>query len=249
MPHSEWKRRTSLLLGESGIEKLHNAKVLVAGLGGVGAQAAEQLCRAGVGHLTIVDGDCIHPTNRNRQLAALVSTEGLAKTDVMSRRLLDINPLLSLTIIQEYIKDERLVEVLDGGYDYVVDAIDTLSPKVYLVYNALKLGLPVVSSMGAGGKIDPGLVQVNDLSVSHTCKLAYYMRKHLHRLGVFEGVKVVFSPEVVSRESIELMDGEVNKKSTVGTISYMPAVFGCFCASVVIRDIVESRKYIVESKK
>jgi tRNA threonylcarbamoyladenosine dehydratase len=242
MPHSEWKSRTSLLLGKLGIEKLHNARVLVAGLGGVGAQAAEQLCRAGVGHLTIVDGDCIHPTNRNRQLAALVSTEGIAKTEVMSERLLDINPVLSLTIIQEYIKDERLVEVLDGGYDYVVDAIDTLSPKVYLIYNALKLGLPVVSSMGAGGKIDPALVEISDLSDSHTCKLAYYLRKHLHRLGIFEGVKVVFSPEVVSRESIEIMDGEVNKKSTVGTISYMPAVFGCFCASVVIRDIVESRK-------
>jgi len=168
----------------------------------------------------------------------LVSTEGLAKTEVMFERLLDINPALSLTIIHEYIKDERLVEVLDGGYDYVVDAIDTLSPKVYLIYNALKLGLPVVSSMGAGGKIDPALVEVSDLSASHTCKLAYYMRKHLHRLGVFEGVKVVFSPEVVSRESIELMEGEVNKKSTVGTISYMPAVFGCFCASVVIRDLL-----------
>jgi tRNA threonylcarbamoyladenosine dehydratase len=240
MPHSEWKSRTSLLLGKPGIEKLHNARILVAGLGGVGAQAAEQLCRAGVGHLTIVDGDCIHPTNRNRQLAALVSTEGIAKTDVMSQRLLDINPALSLTIIQEYIKDERLVEVLDGGYDYVVDAIDTLSPKVYLIYNALKLGLPVVSSMGAGGKLDPEVIQVSDLSASHTCKLAYYMRKHLHKLGVFEGVKVVFSPEVVSRQSIEISEGDANKKSTVGTISYMPAVFGCFCASVVIRDLLDN---------
>jgi tRNA threonylcarbamoyladenosine dehydratase len=239
MPHSEWKSRTALLLGKQSIEKLHKARVMVAGLGGVGAQTAEQLCRAGVGHLTIVDGDFINPTNRNRQLAALISTEGLAKTDVMSRRLLDINPSQSLTIIHEFIKDERLVEVLDGGFDYVVDAIDTLSPKVYLIYNALKLGLPVVSSMGAGGKLDPSMVQVSDLSASHTCKLAYYIRKNLHKLGVFEGVKVVFSPEVVSRKSVELSEGETNKKSTVGTISYMPAVFGCFCASVVIRDLLQ----------
>jgi len=243
MPHSEWKSRTNLLVGEPGIEKLHHARVLVAGLGGVGAQAAEQLCRAGVGHLTVVDGDFIQVTNRNRQLAALVSTEGHAKTDVMSRRLLDINPKLSLTIVQEYIKDERLIEVLNGNYDYVVDAIDTLGPKVHLLFNAVKLGIPVISSMGSGGKLDPGLVQVADLGDSHSCRLAYYIRKRLHVMGVWKGIKVVFSPEAVSRLSVSLTDGELNKKSTVGTISYMPAVFGCFCASVVIRDIIaESRK-------
>ena len=242
MPNSEWKRRTSLLLGERGLESLHNARVLIAGLGGVGAQAAEHLCRAGVGHLTIVDGDFIHTTNRNRQLAALVSTEGLAKTDVMSGRLLDINPNLSLTIIQEYIKDERLIEVLDGNYDYVVDAIDTLGPKVHLLFNAVKLGIPVISSMGSGGKLDPRLVQVADLNDSHSCRLAYYIRKRLHVMGIWKGIKVVFSPEAVSRLAVILTDDGLNKKSTVGTISYMPAVFGCFCASVVIRDLVESRK-------
>lgn len=242
MLQSEWKSRTTLLVGESGIEKFNHARVLVAGLGGVGAQAAEQLCRAGVGHLTIVDGDFIHPTNRNRQLAALVSTEGLSKTDVMSRRLLDINPQLSLTIIQEYIKDERLVEVLDGNYDYVVDAIDTLSPKVSLLFNAVQMGIPIVSSMGSGGKLNPGLVKIADLDDTYNCRLAYYIRKRLHTMGIWKGIKVVFSPETVSRIAVRISDGEMNKKSTVGTISYMPAVFGCFCASAVIRDLIESIK-------
>lgn len=244
MSKSEWKNRTKLLVGESSMEKLFQARVLVAGLGGVGAQVAEQLCRAGVGHLTIIDGDFIHLTNRNRQLAALVSTEGIAKTDVMSRRLLDINPRLSLTIIQEYIKDERLVEVLDSNYDYVVDAIDTLAPKVYLLFNAVKSGIPVISSMGSGGKLDPALVQIADLDDSYNCRLAYYIRKRLHTMGIWKGIKVVFSPEPVSRIAVTVTEGEMNKKSTVGTISYMPAVFGCYCASVVIRDLVgvESRK-------
>ena len=242
MPKSAWKSRTTLLLGESGIEMLHQARVLVAGLGGVGAQAAEQLCRAGVGHLTIVDGDFIQTSNRNRQLAALVSTEGHAKTDVMSQRLLDINPKLSLTIVQEYIKDERLVEVLDGNYDYLVDAIDTLTPKVSLLFHAVQLGIPVVSSMGSGGKLDPGLIEVADLDDSYNCRLAYYIRKRLHTMGIRNGIKVIFSPEVVSRLAVIITEGDANKKSMAGTILYMPAVFGCYCASVVIRDLVESRK-------
>lgn len=242
MLKSEWKGRTSLLIGELGVETLNRARVLVMGLGGVGAQAAEQLCRAGVGHLTIVDGDFIHPTNRNRQLAALVSTEGLAKTDVMSRRLLDINPQLSLTIIHEYLKDERLVEVVEGNYDYVVDAIDTLSPKVNLLYNAVQLKIPIVSSMGSGGKLDPGLIQIADLDDSYNCRLAYYIRKRLHEMGIRKGIKVVFSPEKVSRRAISITDGEMNKKSMVGTISYMPTMFGCICASVVIKELIESMK-------
>lgn len=226
------------MLGHESMNLLAQKHVLVCGLGGVGAVAAEQICRAGIGRLTIVDGDTVHPSNRNRQLPALLSTEGIAKSEVMRTRLLDINPHLQLTVINEYIKDQRLVDVLEQGYDYVVDAIDTLSPKVYLLYHAHRLGLPVVSSMGAGGKLDPALVQVADLDDSNTCKLAYYMRKHLHKLGVWKGIKVVFSPEVVSRQAVALSEGEINKKSTVGTISYMPAVFGCFCASVVIRDLL-----------
>lgn len=235
----QWQTRTELLIGAESLKSLAHKHVLICGLGGVGAMAAEQVCRAGIGYMTIVDGDTVHPSNRNRQLPALISTDGVHKTEVMRRRLLDINPHLELTIINEYIRDQRMVDLLEKGYDYVIDAIDTLSPKVYLLFHAHRLGLPVVSSMGAGGKFDPGLVQVADLDDSYTCKLAYYMRKRLHKLGVRKGIKVVFSPEVVSRESVALSAGEVNKKSTVGTISYMPAVFGCFCASVVIRDLLE----------
>jgi len=238
MSSPSWLTRTELLIGNEKLSMLQSKHVLVAGLGGVGAMAAEQLCRAGIGQLTIIDGDTVHPSNRNRQLPALLSTEGLEKSGVMQNRLLDINPKLRLNVISEYIKDERTVEVLEKGYDYVVDAIDTLSPKVFFLYNTHRLGLPVVSSMGAGGKTDPGLVQVADLDDSYNCKLAYYMRKRLHRLGVWKGIKVVFSPEVVSRNSVQLAEGELNKKSTVGTISYMPAIFGCYCAATVIRDFL-----------
>jgi tRNA A37 threonylcarbamoyladenosine dehydratase len=242
MSTTQWLSRTELLVGRDKLTTLHDKHVLIAGLGGVGAMAAEQVCRAGVGRITIIDGDTIHPSNRNRQLPALKSTEGLAKTEVMAKRLLDINPALQLTIIHEFIRDERTLEILKTGYDYVVDAIDTLSPKVYLLYACVQLGLPVVSSMGAGGKFDPGLVTVADIDESYNCKLAYYMRKRLHKLGVRNGIKVVFSPEVVDRSAVILQEGETNKKSNVGTISYMPAVFGCFMASVVIRDLLDEQE-------
>jgi tRNA A37 threonylcarbamoyladenosine dehydratase len=240
MSTTHWLSRTELLIGKEKLTSLHDKHVLIAGLGGVGAMAAEQICRAGVGRMTIIDGDTVHPSNRNRQLPALKSTEGKAKTEIMASRLLDINPALNLTVIHEYIRDERTLEILKLGYDYVVDAIDTLSPKVYLLYTCVQLGLPVVSSMGAGGKFDPGQVTVADLDDSYNCKLAYYMRKRLHKLGIYKGIKVVFSPEVVDRSAVILQEGESNKKSNVGTISYMPAVFGCFMASVVIRDLVSA---------
>lgn len=236
---NNWKARTQLLIGDEAIARLSNAHVLVAGLGGVGAYAAEQLVRAGVGQLTIVDGDKVNPTNRNRQLPALISTTGRPKTEVMAERLLDINPDLKLTVIQEYIKDQRMIDILETGYDYVVDAIDTLSPKVYLIYHTMRLGMPLISSMGAGGKFDPSQVKVVDISQTNNCKLAYYMRKRLHKLGIWSGFKAVFSPEEVSRQSVELSEGEINKKSTVGTISYMPAIFGCFCAAGVLEDLLK----------
>jgi tRNA A37 threonylcarbamoyladenosine dehydratase len=238
MPTSQWLSRTELLIGKEKLTTLRDKHVLVAGLGGVGAMAAEQICRAGVGIMTIIDGDTVHRSNRNRQLPALVSTEGISKTEVMAKRLLDINPDLKLTVLNEYIKDDRTVEILLQGYDYVVDAIDTLSPKVFLLYNCVQLGLPVVSSMGSGGKFDPAQIMVVDIDESYNCKLAYYMRKRLHKMGVWKGIKVVFSPEVVDRNSVILQEGESNKKSNVGTISYMPAVFGCYCASVVVRDLL-----------
>jgi tRNA threonylcarbamoyladenosine dehydratase len=234
---SDWLIRTELLLDEGKLKKLKDSNVLVVGLGGVGAYAAEMICRAGVGAMTIVDGDNIHPTNRNRQLPALKSTEGMAKAEVMGHRILDINPDIKLTVIQEYIKDERMMEVIDKGFDYVVDAIDTLSPKIFLIYHSLKRKLPVVSSMGAGGKFDPMKVFISDISETTDCSLARILRKRLHRLGIREGFTAVYSPEAIDKRKIVATNGEQNKASVVGTISYMPAAFGIACASVVLRDL------------
>lgn len=234
-----WQARTELLIGQSGIEKLASSHVLVAGLGGVGSYTVEQLCRAGIGKLTIVDGDTVHPSNRNRQLPALKSTEGKFKTAIVAERLLDINPEIKLNIINQYIKDESLIEVVNQPYDFVVDAIDTLAPKVFLLYYAHQYGHQVVSSMGAGGKFDPSQIEVVDINDTKNCRLAYYMRKKLHKLGIWSGITAVYSPEVVSQNAVAIELGEMNKKSAVGTISYMPAIFGCFCASVVIRGILE----------
>jgi len=234
---SDWLTRTELILDEGKLKKLKDSNVLVVGLGGVGAFAAEMICRAGVGAMTIVDGDNIHPTNRNRQLPALKSTEGMAKAEVMGHRILDINPDIKLIVIQEYIKDDRMMEVIDKGYDYVVDAIDTLSPKIFLIYHSLQRKLPVVSSMGAGGKFDPTKVSISDISETTDCSLARILRKRLHKLGIREGFTAVYSTEPVDKRKIVATNGEQNKASIVGTISYMPAAFGIACASVVIRDL------------
>lgn len=234
-----WLTRTELLIGKENIEKLANAHVLVAGIGGVGAYAAEQICRAGVGKMTIVDSDIVNPSNCNRQLIALTTTIGKSKVELMKDRLLQINPDLKLNALQIYLKDEKIPDLLNSDkFDYVVDAIDTLSPKLYFIVNAYKLGVPIVSSMGAGGKFDPTQVRIADISATYNCKLAYYIRKKMHKLDIYKGFKAVFSAEEVDRSAIVVTENELNKKSTVGTISYMPAVFGCACASVVIRDLI-----------
>ena len=233
-----WLERTELLFGKEKLNQLKEANVLVVGLGGVGAYAAEQLCRAGVGTMTIVDGDVVEPSNRNRQLPALISTTRKPKVEVLKQRFLDINPELHLIVRNEFVSDEKIVELLTSQpFDYVVDAIDTLSPKVYLVYHSIQLGLKVVSSMGAGGKTDPSKIEISDISKSYSCRLAKAMRKRLMRLGIDKGVKVVFSSETVDKRAIRPEESKF-KKSTVGTISYMPPLFGCFIASVVIRDLI-----------
>jgi tRNA A37 threonylcarbamoyladenosine dehydratase len=234
---TDWQSRTELCIGSDKLKKLQSGNVLVVGLGGVGGYAAEMICRAGVGKMTIVDGDVIHPSNRNRQLPALKSTEGFSKAEIMGNRLRDINPDIDLTIICEYIRDERMIEILDTGFDYVVDAIDTLSPKVFLIYHSLKKSYPVVSSMGAGGKLDPSMVTIADISATTNCSLARTVRKRLHKLGIKDGFTAIYSPEKVSRERVMALKGESNKASAVGTISYMPAAFGIACASVVIRHL------------
>ena len=233
-----WMGRTQLLLGEEKLHKLVNSNVLVVGLGGVGGIAAEMIARAGVGRMTIVDADTVDPTNRNRQIPALHSTEGLMKTDVLKERLLDINPDLELTIVPEYFRDELTHKVLDeGNFDYALDCIDTLSPKVFFIKACLDRNVPLVSSMGAGSKVDPTQVKVADIADSYNCKLAKYTRKYLHKFGIYKGVTVVFSAEQAGVDSGLIMVGARNKKSAPGTISYMPAVFGCTVASVAIRDL------------
>ncbi len=234
----EWLQRTEILLGEEKLLKLQKAHVLIVGLGGVGAYAAEMIARAGVGHLTIIDGDVVQPGNRNRQLPALTSTQGLNKSDVVAARLRDINPDIQLDVLNEFLKDERIPEILNHPYDYVVDAIDTLSPKVFLIVNALQQNLPLISSLGAGGKMDPSQVRVDDISKTYNCNLARMVRKRLTKFGVRKGFKVIFSPELVNRDAIILAEDEEYKKTTVGTISYMPAIFGCFLAAEVIRDLI-----------
>ena len=234
-----WLERTTLLVGDKALETLRNSHVLVVGLGGVGAYAAEMICRAGVGEMSIVDGDTINPSNRNRQLPALVSTTGKPKAQVVGDRLLDINPELKLHIIQEYIRDDRMIEILETKFDYVVDAIDTLSPKIFLIYHSLQKGHKLVSSMGSGGKLDPTKVEIADFSQSRICPLARVLRKRLGRFGVRGGFQVVFSTEEVPQHAMIPCEGEPNKKTTIGTISYMPPLFGCMMASVVVRGLLE----------
>lgn len=233
-----WTERTELLLGEDNIKKLNESHVLVVGLGGVGAYAAEMICRAGVGTMTIVDADVVSESNINRQLIALHTTIGKSKAEIMAQRLKDINPTINLSVVHQYLKDEKVEEVLDSAhFDFVVDAIDTLSPKVALILESLKRGYPLVSSMGAGAKTDPARVEITEIEKSHHCPLAFALRKRLHRAGIRTGFKAVFSPEEV-REGSMIRVEEQNKKSNVGTISYMPTIFGCYCASVAIRQLI-----------
>jgi tRNA threonylcarbamoyladenosine dehydratase len=239
MSHTNWQERTILLLDEEKVKILNQSNILVAGLGGVGGYAAEMLCRVGIGKMTIIDGDKIHASNRNRQLLALNSTHGHRKAELMKERLLDINPDLDLAVIDEFIRDERTNEILEEPFDYVVDAIDTLSPKIYLIRQALINKFPLVSSMGAGGKMDPCNVLIADFKETYQCNLARMLRKRLKSLGVRQGFKTVFSPEMIDESAMMPVIDEPNKKTTVGTISYMPAVFGCVMASVVIRDLLK----------
>lgn len=233
-----WLERTELLLGSDKLNMLRAANVLVVGIGGVGAYAAEMIVRSGVGQMTIADADSVSLSNINRQLVALHSTVGRAKCDILAERLKDINPELQLTTVNRFIKDSETDALLDSDkFDYVVDAIDTLSPKLALIKGALDRGIPLVSSMGAGAKTDPTLLEIKDISKTHHCPLAHMLRKRLHKIGIRRGFKAVFSPEAV-REGAMLLCEEQNKKSNVGTISYIPALFGIGCASVVIRGLI-----------
>jgi len=235
-----WMGRTQLLLGEERLNTLINSNVLVVGLGGVGGIAAEMIARSGVGKITIVDADTVEETNRNRQIPALISTDGMLKSEVLAARIRDINPQVELKVVSAFMKDEFTYQLLDEEqYDYALDCIDTLAPKVFFIKACMDRGIPIVSSMGAGSKVDPTKVRVADISKSYNCHLAKYTRKYLYKFGIRKGLKVVFSPEKPqSFMQIKLVDGQ-NKKSSPGTMSYMPSVFGCTMASVAIRDLYD----------
>ena len=244
-----WDERALLLLGDEKLEKLRNAHVLVVGLGGVGGFAAESICRAGVGEMTIVDGDEVSRSNRNRQLVALKTTEGHLKTEVMKERLLAINPELKLNVRSDFMEGQELEDLLvSAPFDMVVDCIDTLTPKVFMILAALRHNLKIVSSMGAGGKFDPMKVQAGDLSDSYNCKLARYVRKRLQKFGVRSGFPVIFSPEDIDRSRVKEEEGR-NKMSVIGTISYMPPLFGAYCASVVVRQLTGMQDFYKPKKK
>ena len=239
--------RTRLLLQDEGARRLRAAHVLVVGLGGVGGYAAEMLCRAGVGRMTIVDGDVVSLSNINRQIIALHSTVGQSKAELFQQRMLDINPDCQVTALNEYLRDDRLEQLLEryagetpAPRRCVVDCIDTLSPKVFLLYHSVRLGLPVVSSMGSGGKMDPAQVQSSDIAKSHSCPLAAMVRKRLRRMGVEKGIRVVFSPETVPPHAVQ-EEVSTNHRTTLGTISYMPPLFGCHIAAEVIRILLQEK--------
>lgn len=229
-----WQERTGLLIGEKGIERLNNARVTVVGIGGVGAYAAEMLLRAGVGHITLLDSDTVSDSNRNRQLLAMASTLGRKKTEVARERLLDINPQADIVIIDQYLEEQNVAQLVSpADTDYLIDAIDTLSPKLNLISHCVHNNIPLVSSMGSGAKFDITKVRITDISKTYNCPLAYIVRKRLRHMGISRGFKAVFSEELPDGNAIVPEEGR-NKKSQVGTISYLPAVFGCACAQAAI---------------
>lgn len=234
-----WTERTRLLLGDERVHDLHQKHILIVGLGGVGGYAAEMLARAGIGRMTIVDADIVQPSNINRQIVALHSTISRPKASALAERLRDINPDIELEVVEEFLKDENMVHLLQAHrYDYVIDAIDSLSPKVHLIAHTLKCGYPLVSSMGAGAKRDPMSVRVADISRSRNCSLARALRKRLRKLNISKGVSVVYSEELPDERAVIEIQGERCKRSTAGTISYMPAIFGCHLAAHVLGQLI-----------
>lgn len=233
-----WLSRTEALVGREALEKLANSHVMVLGLGGVGSFAAEFICRGGVGKMTIIDGDTVDPSNRNRQLPALATNHGQSKAQIMRDRLLSINPELDLTIIEDFVLPEKISDLLDLNPDYAVEAIDSITPKLFFIRQALERKVRFVSSMGAGGKMDPTKIEIADIGETYNCKLAHHIRKKLYKHGIRSGFKAVFSTELPDKASLLYTDGSNYKKSAYGTMSYLPAAFGGAIASVALRDLI-----------
>jgi len=233
-----WLERTELLIDEKGIQKLQKSSILIIGLGGVGSFAAEFLVRAGIGNLTIIDGDTIDITNINRQLPALHSTIKKLKVDVVAERLLDINPLLKLKKIPKFLAPQDAYDIVDKKYDYVLDCIDSVKPKINLLIAAKRKKVKMVSSMGAGGKMDASKILVRDIHKTKNCALSRVLKRELKKVGIDKGIRCVFSTEFQNKNSVQLTDGTNYKKSFYGTISYIPALFGIHIASEVLTKLL-----------
>ena len=224
---NEWLQRTELLIKTKGIKKLQKANILVIGLGGVGSFATEFLVRSGIGKITIIDGDSVDITNINRQLPALNSTIEMPKTEVISKRILDINPNIHLTAINEFLIPERMEEILTNEkFDYVLDCIDSVSPKLALIRACKKYKIKLI----------------RDISKTNNCFLAKQIRKQLRKENIHKGFRCVFSTEIQDECSLKLTDGSNFKKSFYGTISYMPAIFGLYAAAEVIQFLLKKNE-------
>lgn len=239
-----WLERTELLVGKEELDRLKNAHVLIVGLGGIGSFAGEFIARSGVGKITLIDGDAFDPTNKNRQLTALDSTVGRNKAVVLAERIKDINPDIELNVIEEFVLPERVWTLLEEFKpDYVMDCIDSVTPKLEWIIACKRLKIKIISHLGAGGKMNPAMVQVSKLDKTYNCKLASHLKKRLKRENVkFDSVRAVFSSELQDRSSLKLTDGTNYKKSFYGTVSYMPALFGLMGAAEVIRYISKNGK-------
>ncbi len=237
-----WLERTELLVGSDALERLQKAHVLVVGLGGVGSFAAEFLARSGVGRLTIVDGDVVDPTNRNRQLQALSSTHGQKKAWLMRDRILDINPECRVDAIDSFLVPEAMRQLLQTAeVDFALDCIDSVQPKLNFIVTALGEKIPFISSMGAGGRLDPSKIQIAKVEKSYNCPFARHIRKRLGaEYRIRKGFHVVFSSETANPESVRLTDGSNFKKSFYGTSAWIPASFGIHAASFAVRKLMAS---------
>ena len=230
-----WLQRTELFLGSERLARLASSRVLVVGLGGVGSWAAEMLCRSGVGHLTLVDADLVDVTNINRQMPALVSTVGRPKCDVVAARLREINPQADIVAVNMFVDADNIPSLLDGGYDYVVEAIDSLPQKAALIVECWQRGLNIVSSLGAGAKGDLSLIRIGDLWRSEHCVLGKNLRRLLRDYRGKYRLPVVYSMEDARKDA--LAPSPVGGKPIIGTVSYYTTTFGCYLAAYVIENI------------
>lgn len=231
--------RTELLIGADGVAKLAASTVAIFGVGGVGSYVVEALARSGIGKLILIDHDTVSLTNINRQLPAVESTIGQAKVEVMRQRILDINPDCQVEAIQQFYDKNQSETLIGSDYTYIVDAIDSITAKVDLIVTAMGKNIPIISSMGAGNKLDPTQFKVTDISKTHTCPMAKAVRKILRERGVTKGLKVVFSTEIPLTPLEPHAEESGVRRQLPGSISFVPSVAGLFLASAVVNDILK----------